>query len=478
MRSQVTVSLLGPPRVERGGRAIEFDTRKAIALLAYVILEGQPQSRDRLATMFWPDADQDRARASLRRTLSPVRSALGDGVLRTDTLRVEIVPGALAVDVERFRELVRSGKLEGAVSMYRGDFLAGFSLKDSPEFEDWQSARQSELRDELRGALARLASDATSVASRGRAVAYAKRMIDLDPLDEIAHQTLMRLHAAAGDRAAAMRQYSDLVRVLDAELGVAPMSETKDLYERIRLGESGAIEQMRRSAEEAAADVYTLHGSYPKAIASYEAAIGEASADARPEIEHKLAEVHHRRGDWERAESHYRRASAGGDDAHKARVFADWSLAAHRRGDPSRALTLARKALALSGHSGELRALAQTHNILGILTRDEQHLERALELSRGLPEPSVRIAVLNNLALAHLRTGRLDRALTYARDALDQSESLGDRHRQAALHNNLADVLQALGKHDEAMRHLKRSATLFSEIGGAREPEVWKLVEW
>jgi DNA-binding SARP family transcriptional activator len=474
----VTVSLLGPPRVERDGRAIEFDTRKAIALLAYLILEGRTQSRDQLATMFWPDADQDRARASLRRTLSPVRTALGEDVLRTDTLRVEVIPGALSVDVEHFRDLVRTGKLEDAVSLYRGDLLAGFSLKDSPGFEDWQSARQNELRDELRGALGRLASDATSVAGRARAIAHARRMIELDPLDEIAHQMLMRLYAASGDRAAAMRQYSECVRVLDAELGVAPMAETKELYERIRLGESGGVEHARRSAEEAAADVYTLHGSYEKAIASYEAAIAEASADARPHIEHKLAEVHHRRGEWERAEAHYRKASAGGDDGHKARVLADWSLAAHRHGDPSRAITFARKALALSERSGEVRARAQAHNILGILTQDQRHFERALELARGLPDPSVRVAVLNNLALAHVRSGQLDRALTYARDALEQSEALGDRHRQAALHNNLADVLQALGMRDEAMRHLKRSAALFSEIGGAREPEVWKLVQW
>jgi DNA-binding SARP family transcriptional activator len=406
-----------------------------------------------------------------------VRTALGEDVLRTDTLKVEIAPGALSVDVERFRRLLRTGKLEDAVSLYGGDLLSGFSLKDSPEFEDWQSARQNELRDELRGALGRLASDATSGAGRARAIGHARRMIDLDPLDEIGHQMLMRLYAASGDRAAAMRQYSECVRVLDADLGVAPMPETKELYERIRLGQSG-VEQVRRSAEEAAADIYTLHGSYEKAIASYEAAIAAAPVDARPHIEHKLAEVHHRRGEWERAESHYRKASEGGDDGHKARVLADWSLAAHRHGDPSRAITFARKALALSDRSGEVRARAQAHNILGILTQDQRHFERALELSRDLPEPSVRIAVLNNLALAHVRSGHLDRALTYARDALEQSEALGDRHREAALHNNLADVLQALGLREEAMRHLKRSATLFSEIGGAREPEVWKLVEW
>lgn len=477
-RSQVSLSLLGPPRVEKDGRVVEFDTRKAVAILAYLALEGGTQPRDRLAAMLWPDADDERARASLRRTLSPLRTALGEDVLVADTVSVGLGAREVATDVELFRALVRDGKLGEAVALYRGDLLAGFSLKDSPQFDEWQAARAEEVRGELRAALARLSSEASSSGDPARAIGHVRRLVEIDPLDELAHRELMRLYAASGDRAAAMRQFRECARILDSDLGVAPMPETKDLYERIRQGEAGATEAPRRSAEEAAGDIYTLHGSYAKAIASYEAAAAGAPPSARASIEHKLAEVHHRRGDWQRAEQHYRRAAEGGDDAHKARVTADWSLAAHRHGDASRALTLARKALALSERAGEVRALAQAHNILGILTRDRGHLERALELARALPDPSVRIAALNNLALAYRRAGDIERAMTYARDALQESGALGDRHREAALHNNLADILQALGRRDEAMRHLKRAVTLFSEIGGAREPEVWKLVEW
>lgn len=477
MPPRVTIRLLGPPEVRRGRERVEFDTRKAIAILAYLALEGGTQPRDRLAAMLWPDADDERARASLRRTLSPLRTGLGPGVLVADTVSVGLGPNALSVDVERFRSLLREGRVSDAVALYRGDLLAGFSLKDAPQFEDWQAARAEELRDELRGALTRLSAEAAAAGDPARAIGHARRLLEIDALDELAHRELMRLFAAAGDRAAAMRQYRECARALDAELGVAPMPETKELYERIRQGEPAA-EPARRSADEAAGDVYTLHGSYAKAIASYEAAAAEAAPPARAQIEQKLAEVHHRRGDWERAEQHYRRAGEAGDEAHRARVTADWSLAAHRHGDTSRALTLARKALALAERAGEVRALAQAHNILGILTRERRHLERALELAGALPDPSVRVAALNNLALAYRRSGDLERAAAYARDALRQSEALGDRHREAALHNNLADVLQAQGRREEAMRHLKRAVALFSEIGGAREPEVWKLVEW
>ncbi|MGH2379052.1 MAG: tetratricopeptide repeat protein, partial [Candidatus Limnocylindria bacterium] len=463
---------------EKGGRAVEFETRKAVAILAYLALEGGTQPRDRLAAMLWPDADEERARASLRRTLSPLRTELGDDVLVADTVSVRLGTDAVATDVDRFRSLLHEGKLGEAVALYRDDLLAGFSLKDSPQFDEWQAARSEDLRGELRAALTRLSAEAAGSGDFRGAVLQMRRLLEIDPLDELAHRELMRIYAQSGDRAAAMRQYRECARVLDSELGVAPMLETKDLYERIRSGEGGDTEPARRSADEAAGDVYTLHGSYAKAIASYEAAASEAAPAARAQIEHKLAEVHHRRGDWERAEQHYKRAAEGGDDAHKARVTADWSLAAHRHGDASRALTLARKALALSEAAGEVRALAEAHNILGILRRDRRHLEQALELARALPDPSVRVAALNNLAVAYRRAGELDRAMSYAREALEQSEALGDRHREAALHNNLADVLQALGRRDEAMRHLKRAVALFSEIGGAREPEVWKLVEW
>ena len=61
--------LLGPPRIEQAGHAVDFDTRKAPALLAYLALTGQPQPRETLATLLWAETDDEHARGSLRRTL-------------------------------------------------------------------------------------------------------------------------------------------------------------------------------------------------------------------------------------------------------------------------------------------------------------------------------------------------------------------------------------------------------------------------
>src|SRR4051812_12354422 len=72
------VFLLGPPRIRHGGREVAVDTRKAVALLTYLALTPQPQRRDTLAALLWPEYAQTNARAALRRTLSTLSHALSD----------------------------------------------------------------------------------------------------------------------------------------------------------------------------------------------------------------------------------------------------------------------------------------------------------------------------------------------------------------------------------------------------------------
>ena len=224
--------LLGPPRVTREGRPVTFDTRKAVALLAYLALGGRPRPRDVLAELLWPERDAEHARGALRRTLSAVRTAVGAEALETTRDRVAL-GAAVEVDVARFRALAAAGELEAAADVFRGDFLEGFGLRDSPAFEDWQRGEADALRRELAGVLGRLVE-------RSGSLAHARRWLELDPLHEPAHRALIRLYAAGGDRAAALAQYRDCVRVLTRELGVPPLEETTRLYEAISEGTSEA----------------------------------------------------------------------------------------------------------------------------------------------------------------------------------------------------------------------------------------------
>lgn len=249
--SQLTLHLLGAPAIARDGAPVVMDTRKATALLAYLAVTGRAQGREALAALLWPEYDDAHARAALRRTLSTLRTAVGESGLAVDRETVSLIPAAgLWVDIAEFRARLAACRTHGhppaevcpaclphlaeAAALYRGDFLAGFTLRDSAEFDDWQFAQAESLRGELAGALEKLAAGRAAQGDYAAALDAARRWLALDPLREEAHRQVMRLYAWSDQRNAALRQYRECVRILEEELGVTPLAETTELYEAIK----------------------------------------------------------------------------------------------------------------------------------------------------------------------------------------------------------------------------------------------------
>lgn len=245
------VGLLGAPHVTRDGVGLAFDTRKAVALLAYLGERDRPVLRETLIAALWPEAERERGGAALRRTLSTIRSVTGAGTLVTAGAAVALA-GDVTVDVRRMRALIGATRshahspadvcadcrelLTEAVALHRGRFLEGFVLRDSVEFEEWTFASADQLHREVADALARLVDACVLTGDLAAAVEAGNRRVALEPLSEPAHRSLMRVHGWHGRREEAIRQYRVCVRVLDAELGVAPLAETTRLYEEIVAG--------------------------------------------------------------------------------------------------------------------------------------------------------------------------------------------------------------------------------------------------
>ena len=241
------VKLLGQPDVSISGRPVVVDTRKAIALLAYLVVE-KSASRDTLAGLFWADSSQERARATLRRTLSALKGATGTDLIEADRNLVTLV-GEVSSDLDILeRELEATAEhghdprdvcdrciphLRQATDLYRGDFLAGFSVKASPEFDDWVRSVAESTRIRIGEAFNRLGTALAAAGEYPAAINAVAQWIELDPLHEPAHRFLMLLHAWAGDRPGAIEAYRNCVTILDQELGVAPLEETTELYEAI-----------------------------------------------------------------------------------------------------------------------------------------------------------------------------------------------------------------------------------------------------
>jgi DNA-binding SARP family transcriptional activator len=216
-----------------------LDRWKALALLAYLAVEDQPHRRDGLATLLWPELSQAKARNGLRRTLHALKQALGDRWLDVsrEMVRLRRTPD-LTVDVWQFRALLTpqagagatpAAALREAIALYRDDFLAEFSLRDASTFEDWRYFTAEELRRELARASDALLRAQRDAGDLEAALQTARRRLALDPLEESAHRTLIELHLAAGDRAAAVRQYEHCAQLLAQELGVEPDPATRAL---------------------------------------------------------------------------------------------------------------------------------------------------------------------------------------------------------------------------------------------------------
>jgi DNA-binding SARP family transcriptional activator len=253
-------TLLGPPEVRHADQVLQFPTRKELALLIYLAVEGRVHLRKTLSEQFWPESDAVHGRAALRVTLLHLRHLLGEGeghvphlLVTHDTLGLNFTSEveldlhtlheawavmhtstrtALTMPEDARRSLL--AQLQHAASLPRGEFLAGFALRDAPAFDDWVRLqreywhlRTSEVFDQL----SHLQFEAGELAP---AIETVSRWLALDPLQEDAYRRLMRLHFASGDRFAALRTYDTCQAMLATGMQIEPSPETVALASRIR----------------------------------------------------------------------------------------------------------------------------------------------------------------------------------------------------------------------------------------------------
>jgi tetratricopeptide (TPR) repeat protein len=338
-------------------------------------------------------------------------------------------------------------------------------------------------------AMRKTAYESASLARRrllhGRAADVLGRRHQPDPVGTPAGTVAEHLQLAGRDRAAADWWWLAAVRA-------------RELYAHAEargyLARALALGYPQVPGRIALGEELVVLGRYREALAEFETAAAIASGQRNGDraalagIEHQLADVHHRLGDWDLAEAHLATvAELGGDPGRLARAAADRAVVAFRRGDADRAAELGEAALGSARSAADPGAMAQALNVLGLLAARggdaaaaEKYLRESLAEGRRLPELGAAVAALNNLARLLAETGRGPEALPLATEALDLGSELGDQHRVAALHTNLADLLHAAGQREAAVTHLKEAARRFAAVDADDHPrpEIWMLVEW
>ncbi len=234
------VRLLGALEVEREGAIVDSPgSQRPWAMLGFIALSGRAVTRAELAGRFWPDVLDQSARASVRSALWTLRRSLGDALV-VDGDRIALGPeGSVWVDVHEFERLAGRDP-EQALALCRGELLEGVEL-------EWAILARQRHRERVVELLERLASAAQAADQLDAAIAFTRRQVDLDPLDEPAHRRLMARLAAGGDPAAALRTYRALSDRLRRELAVAPSPVTRELATRLQAPAIAAPPPLPRS---------------------------------------------------------------------------------------------------------------------------------------------------------------------------------------------------------------------------------------
>jgi DNA-binding SARP family transcriptional activator len=238
------IALLGPPALMWGRQPFAIARRQARALLYRIAAAAHPVPRGQLGYLFWPDIPEAAARRNLTVLLTQIRRALpqpdllvaADDAIGLDHASVETDTAALAALSHQATGAGQLDLLADALRHYRGPFLDGFVLPDSAEFDAWASQERQVWERRYLDALAVLVEGYTAVGAYPAAIDAAQRALAIDDLAEDMHRRLIALYAAVGNRAAAIRQFERCIVVLERELGVDPLPETRAVYEAARDG--------------------------------------------------------------------------------------------------------------------------------------------------------------------------------------------------------------------------------------------------
>jgi DNA-binding SARP family transcriptional activator/predicted negative regulator of RcsB-dependent stress response len=248
--ARLSIRLLGGFQVDLDGVPVtDFKSDKVRALLSFLAVEGdRPHPRDSLAWLLWPDMPDQAALTNLRSTLANLRKVINDHgalpphlIISRETIQFNKnsdywldALALMSVPIEMLLKQCQVEQSEQALTLYRGEFLRGFSLKDSPTFEEWTLLKREQTSRRVIELLHGLATFYEQHNDFEKAQTHTRKMVELEPWNEEAHQQLMRALAAGGQRSAALAHYEACRRILSKELGVEPSRETIMLYQAIR----------------------------------------------------------------------------------------------------------------------------------------------------------------------------------------------------------------------------------------------------
>ncbi|HEX6314293.1 MAG TPA: AAA family ATPase [Gemmatimonadaceae bacterium] len=201
---------LGDLELLSGDTKLLTRRHKVLAVLAWLARQQGPHRRSTVATLFWGERDDARARQSLRNALSELRTVLGNR-LEADEVRINLVPGAVAQDVADFEAAVAEERWEDAVALWKGEYLSGAEDLGTDEWSAWLARERASLHRRLGWAFARLVEKAETTGDALAVMSWASRWSAALPDDEEVAARLIESMLLTGRGPEAAARYTQFV---------------------------------------------------------------------------------------------------------------------------------------------------------------------------------------------------------------------------------------------------------------------------
>lgn len=228
----------------------DLDSTKSQELLSYLLIHRKRVfTRDHLSCLLWPDTCATKSKRYLSKSMWYLQNSFESQLPQvkmplfyTESEWVQFNPAIpIWLDIEVLEDAYALGELvensdltdlqlvqlEEAISLYQGDLLEGW-------YQDWCLNERERYRYIILNLLDILLAYYELNQNYEKGVRYGQLSLRFEPARERTHRRLIRLLYLSGQRTAALRQYDKCVTVLKNELGVAPGSQTKILYQQIR----------------------------------------------------------------------------------------------------------------------------------------------------------------------------------------------------------------------------------------------------
>lgn len=247
------VRMLGHFALVAGGRDLgveRWGRRSAVRAIKYLAAHlGTALHRERLIDALWGDVDAEKGRERLKVTMYFLRRRLEEGGAPSDVISNHdqsymLKREGVWVDADAFEQLAKRAALvqrdahwdeasrcyADALALYRGDYL------EEDLYADWCAEERERLREIFFDAVAGLANIYRRQGRFDEAAQACRTALVREPCREHFHRLLMDCLARSGQPDRAVTQFRRCEQILAAELGVAPLPETRRLYHNIRKG--------------------------------------------------------------------------------------------------------------------------------------------------------------------------------------------------------------------------------------------------